>query len=291
MPELPEVETIARDLRARLVGERVTGVDVRWPGVLEGASPEAFRRALVGQVVCDVGRRGKFLVVALSGGGYVLAHLRMTGQFLLGARCAGERDEDPHVHLVIGFGSGESLCYRDVRKFGRLYPLEDPDRVLGSLGPEPLDPHLTPASFAARLGRRRRRLKDLLLDQSFLAGLGNIYVDESLWRAQLSPRRIARDLTAGEATRLLRAIRATLASAIVARGTTFSDYRDPQDRPGANRPLLAVYGRAGEPCLRCGAEIVRTVVGGRGTHVCPACQGASPASSTAGGDRASHPRH
>ncbi|NLD72195.1 MAG: bifunctional DNA-formamidopyrimidine glycosylase/DNA-(apurinic or apyrimidinic site) lyase [Chloroflexi bacterium] len=294
MPELPEVETIARDLQHALVGDTIAAVEVYWPQIVATPTPEEFAARLVGQTVQGVVRRGKFLVLRLTEGTLIL-HLRMTGQLLWDpdgrrplpavrgpspdstpAAGAPAACADPHVHLVLRMRSGATLCYRDVRKFGRFYLVADPQAVLGRLGPEPLDEALTPQRLHERLVGRRRRLKDLLLDQAFLAGLGNIYVDEALWEARLSPRRVASTLRREESERLHAALRTVLSRAIDARGTTFSDYRDARDRPGENQRYLAVYGRRGQPCPRCGTPVERDVVAGRGTHYCPCCQ-AEPA--------------
>jgi len=277
MPELPEVETIVRDLRDVLVGETVQAVEIHWPRIVATPTAEGLSERLVGRTVRAVARRGKFLVLRLDEGALIV-HLRMTGQIVWGppGRSSDSPEApgcvDPHVHVVLRMRSGATLCYRDVRKFGRFYLVEDPESVLGGLGLEPLDESLTPEGLHVLLVGRRRRLKDLLLDQTFLAGLGNIYVDEALWEARLSPRRVASTLTVEESARLYGALRAVLVRAIAARGTTFSDYRDALDRPGGNRPNLAVYGRRGEPCPRCGAAVERAVVAGRGTHYCPCCQ-------------------
>ncbi|NLD42084.1 MAG: bifunctional DNA-formamidopyrimidine glycosylase/DNA-(apurinic or apyrimidinic site) lyase [Chloroflexi bacterium] len=275
MPELPEVETIARGLRQTLVGQQVADVAVRWERIVASPSVDEFRTRLLGQTILSVGRRGKYLVFGLSADTLII-HLRMTGQLL----CAGWHTsapavacDDPHAHLMLRFTSGAALCYRDVRKFGRFWLVADPAEVLGTLGPEPLDPGLTAARFHALVHARRRRLKDLLLDQAFLAGLGNIYVDEALWQARLHPRRRGSTLAEEESARLHDAMRAVLRRAIAARGTTLRDYRDAFNAPGSNQDGLAVYGRAGQPCPRCGAAITREVVAGRGTHVCPVCQG------------------
>ncbi len=275
MPELPEVETIARDLQRSLPGGRVAAARVFWPRSVARPSPVEFCARVVGQTIESVDRRGKFLVLALSRD-TLLVHLRMTGQLLLDAvpsLASDGRLADPHVHAVLDLSSGVALVFRDVRKFGRLWLVHDPQQVLGDLGPEPLGEALTPERLYAMLHGRRRRLKDLLLDQTFLAGLGNIYVDEALWEARLGPRRLGSTLDAEEGTRLHGAIRGVLERAIAARGTTLRDYRDPHNLPGENQYGLNVYGRAAQACPRCGAEIVRDVVAGRGTHFCPTCQG------------------
>jgi formamidopyrimidine-DNA glycosylase len=195
---------------------------------------------------------------------------------------AGEPHE-PHVHVAFPLASGRELRFRDPRKFGRVYVLEAPGPVTGPLGPEPLDPSFTPAAFATALRRRRGRLKPLLLDQRFLAGLGNIYVDESLWHARLHPLRSAATVTQAEAEGLLASIRHVLEGAVGARGTTFSTpgFRGVDGTPGMGARDLAVFRRDGRPCPRCGTLIERLVVGGRGTHVCPVCQVVKPSHGSA----------
>lgn len=276
MPELPEVETIAQDLAACLVGEVVSTAEVRWPLILATPGPDEFAKAIRQQTVLDVGRRGKYLLIHLSDY-YLVAHLRMTGQLLYHAASESPmreaHEDDRHIHLVLRFVSGSALYYRDIRKFGRFWLVVDPQEVVGHLGPEPFDPSLTEEAFARLLCGHRRHLKGLLLDQTFLAGLGNIYADEALWRAGLAPWRQADTLFEPEAARLLTAIREVLSEAIAARGTTLSDYRDAHNRPGENGPRLSVYGRAGAACARCGGTIQRMILAGRGTWYCPVCQG------------------
>jgi len=273
MPELPEVETIARDLQACLPGQRVAGALVFWPRTVAAPEPAALSARIAGQTVRAVGRRGKFLRLSLSEDALIL-HLRMTGRLVL-ADCfpAGSAPPDPYVRVALPLESGQVLAFHDVRKFGRLWLVRDPAEVLGRLGPEPLDDALTPERLHGLLGGRRRRLKDLLLDQTVIAGLGNIYVDEALWEARLSPRRRGNSLTPAESAQLHGAVRRVLERSIAARGTTLRDYRDPHNVPGANQALLQVYGRAGSACGRCGAPIVRAIVAGRSTHWCPVCQG------------------
>jgi formamidopyrimidine-DNA glycosylase len=269
MPELPEVETVARDLNERLVGLTILGVKVHFEGSLDTASREDFSQALTGRRILGVGRRGKYIIVKLSDEQAMLVHLRMTGQLLV-------RDKsdipDKHVHLAYDLEDGCRLWFRDVRKFGRVYLAQDPDEVTNKLGPEPLDPDFTEGAFCARLTRHRGMLKPLLLDQRFLAGLGNIYVDESLFQASLRPRRRVDTLAEDDPPRLYRAIRRVLSEAIANRGTSLSDYVDSRGEPGRNQEHLAVFRRAGGPCPRCGTPIQRDRVGGRGTFYCPTCQ-------------------
>ncbi len=271
MPELPEVETLARELRDVLVGRGIVGVEVRWPRTVAAPDPETFARRLAGRRVLEVRRRGKWLLLGLDGEEWLLVHLRMSGR--LAVEDAGA-PEDPHTRVVFHLEDGRRLRFSDPRKFGRMALTARPEDWLGGLGPEPLDPALTPERLVGMLRGRRVRLKPLLADQRFLAGLGNIYADEVLWRAGLHPLRRADTLTPEETARLHGAIREVLEEAVARRGTTLADRRYvlPDGRPGEFAAHLAVYGREGAPCPRCGAPIVRARVGGRSAHFCPRCQ-------------------
>jgi formamidopyrimidine-DNA glycosylase len=230
---------------------------------------EEFKYRLVGQRILDVKRRGKHLVVALSGGQSLIVHLRMTGRLLIKNR----GDElDKHDHLIFELDDGRELRFNEVRKLGRMYLVDDEDEVVGGLGPEPLDDDFAPADFAALLSGRRGMIKPLLLNQRFMAGVGNIYADEALFSARIHPERRADTLTAEEIEYLYSAIRQVLAQGIQNRGTTISDYLDAEGRAGENQDYLRVFRRADQPCPRCGTPIERTVVGGRGTYFCPKCQ-------------------
>jgi formamidopyrimidine-DNA glycosylase len=271
VPELPEVEILARGLRRSLLGRTLVDVDLRWDGCVSPADPRAFARRLKGETVLSVGRRGKWLRIALSGGDTLLLHPRMTGQLLLGD---DDVDDDRHVRAVFSLDDGRKLRFVDMRKFGRVCLVADADAVLAELGPEPLSDDFTPARLASMLESRRGRIKPLLLNQRFLAGLGNIYTDEALWQARIHPLRLANTLTPDEVRRLHRSIRAVLRAAIASGGTTLSDetYRHVDGEPGAFSGQLAAYGRTGEGCPRCGTPIDRIRVCGRSTHYCPACQ-------------------
>jgi formamidopyrimidine-DNA glycosylase len=271
MPELPEVETVARGLRMSLVGATIVGAEVRWTRSVIPSDPPAFARRLVGQTVTDVGRRGKWVVIGLVGGSALLVHLRMTGRLLLESEAGLD---DRHLRVLLFLDDGRRLRFFDQRKFGRLVLTSEPQEVLGELGPEPLAEEFTPEQFLELLGRRRGRIKPLLLNQRFLAGLGNIYADEALWRAGIHPLRPADTLTPGDVRRLHRAIRSVLRAAIASGGTTLPDrtYQQVDGRSGEFAGRLAVYGRADQPCPRCGVAIERITVGQRGTHLCPHCQ-------------------
>lgn len=271
MPELPEVETLARELRGVLIGRMVVGVEVRWPRTVAVPDPETFARRLTGRRIREIRRRGKWLLLGLDEGTWLLVHLRMSGRLTVEEAHA---PDDAHTRVVFYLDDGRRLRFSDPRKFGRMVLVDDPGAVLGDLGPDPLGPDLTPEQLARVLRGRRVRLKPLLTDQRFLAGLGNIYADEVLWGAGLHPLRRADTLTPEEIARLHKAIRQVLAEAIARRGTTLPDQRYvlPDGRPGEFAPHLAVYGREGQPCPRCGAPIVRTRVEGRSAHYCPRCQ-------------------
>jgi formamidopyrimidine-DNA glycosylase len=270
MPELPEVETISRRLRegTRLhptaIGHRITGSRISWPRTIATPSATAFGRRIRGQVIRDVSRRGKFIVLTLTSE-TLLIHLRMSGGVVM-ERASAPRS--PYGHLVLSLDHGWRLAFINPRKFGRAWLVEKPERILGALGPEPLDPRLTARAFSERLARHRRRIKPLLLDQTFLAGVGNIYADESLHRAGIHPLTRAHRISPERAGRLWRVIRQVLRAAIRHDGTSF----DAAYGGGRFLENLRVYQRGGEPCLSCGATIVRTVVGQRGTHYCPRCQ-------------------
>jgi formamidopyrimidine-DNA glycosylase len=271
MPELPEVETVARGLRTSLVGRTIVGVEVRWPRSVVPPDPAVFAQRLTDRTIAGVGRRGKWLVIALNGGDTLLVHLRMSGRLVLESEACLE---DRHLRVLLFLDGGQRLRFSDQRKFGRLVLTADPQEVLGDLGPEPLGDDLTPERLGEMLARRRGRIKPLLLNQRFLAGLGNIYADEALWRAGVHPLRQADTLNPAEVRRLHRAIRSVLQAAIASGGTTLPDrkYQQADGRAGEFAGRLAVYGRAGHPCSRCGATVERIRVGQRGTHFCPLCQ-------------------
>lgn len=279
MPELPEVQTIVDELRPRLVGRTFVGLQTDWPRALATGSPSEVRARLVGQRIVAIRRRGKYVVLRLSGGDTLLLHLMMSGRLSVPS---GSEPCDRHTHVRLPLDDGNELRFRDVRKLGRAYLVGDAREVVGQLGPEPLDEGLTLQQFRDLLARRRGRLKPLLLNQRFLAGLGNIYTDEALFAARLHPLRTADTLDDQETQRLYHAIRGVLARAVADQGTTLGDaaYRRPGGQYGSFQKQLQVYGRTGQSCLACDANIRRIVVGGRGTHFCPHCQKAPPASTT-----------
>jgi formamidopyrimidine-DNA glycosylase len=275
MPELPEVETVVSELRDALIGRTITAVTVRWARTVAMPDPTTFAAALCGRSIGGVTRRGKWVALSLEPAGILLIHLRMSGRLLLEA---ADGPEESHTRVVLGLDNGQRLRFSDPRKFGRMALVDQPECLLGGLGPEPLAEDFTAERLAQMLGTRRTRIKPLLLDQRFLAGLGNIYTDEALWQAGIHPLRPANSLSAAEVACLHQAIRQVLTAAVAARGTTLEDtrYVGPNGVPGEFAARLAVYGHAGQPCPRCGTPITRCVVGGRGTYICPQCQSEKP---------------
>jgi len=272
MPELPEVETIVGDLKNRLVGRVIQSVAVVLPKVVASPAPEEFARLLAHREIEDLRRRGKYILMDLSGDLTLVLHLRMTGQLVYSA---APEPFPRHTHLVFYLDRG-ALRFTDLRQFGRarLVPRRELDQVPGlrDLGAEPLGPEFNAEIFFRRLQNSRRMIKPLLLDQAFLAGLGNIYTDEALHRAGIHPERPAAALDAREAGALYRAIREVLTEGIDFRGTSVQHYLDGDGRPGRFQDILRVYRRQGSPCPVCGTAIERIRCGGRGTYYCPVCQ-------------------
>jgi formamidopyrimidine-DNA glycosylase len=280
VPELPEVETVARDLRPRLVGATIVGARCSWARTLRTHDPLAFAEAVAGRDVLAVGRRAKQLVVELSGDAALTIHLKMTGQLFV---VPADVPEDPYVRLVLELADGREVRFRDIRKFGKvgLYGRDPVTReliaevggaaVFAAIGPEPLDDAYTLRVFRQRLRRRKGRLKSLLLDQSFVAGVGNIYADEALWRSRLHPLRTVGTLRVPDERHLYDAVRGVLGEAVERRGSSIDDYTAP-DGDGSMQDVLDVYQRTGEPCRRCGRPVKRIVVGARSTHFCSWCQ-------------------
>jgi formamidopyrimidine-DNA glycosylase len=274
MPELPEVETVARLVRPKLVGRRIEGAHVEWPKTVGDLGPDAFGRAVEGARVVRVWRRAKYIVIDLVRGrtpaGHLLIHLRMTGRLQVDR---ASTETPPYTRVELPLDRGRVLRFLDVRKFGRFEFRADLEGAFDHLGPEPLEGPWEAADFSRELRARRRQLKPLLLDQSFLCGLGNIYVDEALHRSGLHPLRRADRVPAARAKRLFGEIQATLAEAIEREGSSFDAfYRTPEGQPGAYQHQFRVYGRQGKPCKSCGRSLIKIVVGQRGTHLCTRCQ-------------------
>ena len=271
MPELPEVETIARKLRPQLLGKTIQDAQLRWPPTLAFPSVRKFRELIKGQEVKDVTRRAKYFILRLSDFS-LLIHLRMSGDLLIKESTIKPEKHDRLILTLAsprpqGEGSGvRALVFNDTRKFGRVWLTADPDQVLGELGPEPLSRAFTPEWLYTALHTKHRQLKPLLLDQTFLAGLGNIYSDEALHRAKLHPLAVSDSVTTKQAEALHEAVRNVLKEGIRRNGASF----DWVYRGGDFR--FQVYDRAGKPCPVCGTPIERIIVGQRSTHFCPTCQ-------------------
>lgn len=264
MPELPEVETRVRELRPLCQQQTIIGVRAEWERHLSPLSFTEFSAQVLGQTILGLTRRAKYLVFELTNGA-LLVHLRMSGDL---AVVAHELPYQKHDHTALLFASGSELRFNDARKFGRMTWVENSMQATAHLGPEPLADDFTPARFYEMLQNTQRALKPLLLDQAFLAGVGNIYCDESLHAAKIHPLRRSNSLSEAEATRLWASIRQALQDGIRRNGASI----DWVYRGGSQQHHFAVYGRSGQHCPTCGAPIVRTVVGQRGTHYCPQCQ-------------------
>ncbi len=269
MPELPEVETVVRALRGPLVGRTIIDVRNDWPRHIVLPSPDELAARIAGRRIEAIDRRGKYLVFSLSDDETLIIHLKMTGHLSV---VPAESPPDPYAHTVFVLDDGRELRFRDPRKFGRVYLLREPAAVLDPLGPEPLADGFSAEALAARLAGRRRVLKPLLLDQTFLAGVGNIYADEALFDARLLPTRRSETLTADEIAALHAAIRRVLALGIAREGASISTYVKPDGQKGDMQNAVAVFRRTGQSCYTCGGPIARIVLGGRSTHYCPNCQ-------------------
>ncbi len=278
MPELPEVETIRNALREgldgypSLIGLKIIEARVYWPRTLATPSVEEFPDRIRGQIIQELGRRGKYLLFHLSSD-TMLIHLRMSGDLFLEPLNA---ELAPHHRMTLEFQEGFRLAFNDTRKFGRVWLVKDPQTVIGDLGPEPLDEEFTPQVLWQRLQARRRQLKPLLMDQKFLAGLGNIYTDEALHMAKLHPLSNSQEITRVQSEVLWNSIRQVLKEGIRRNGASI----DWVYRGGDFQNYFRVYGRAGEACLECGSLVERIIVGQRSTHFCPNCQPLVVGSST-----------
>ena len=274
MPELPEVQTLVDDLNAAgLVGKTITTARVYWTRSIAQPSVRTFYRRIRAKSIRKIWRRGKFIVLDLSADYHLLIHLRMTGRLHL---VAPDRKRSKHEHVVLNLGKRLQLRFQDTRKFGRMFLVNDIEPILSPLGPEPLSASFTTRMLTERLQTRKRLLKPLLLDQTFIAGLGNIYVDEALWDARIHPCRIAATLSTGETKALHRAIPKVLKRGLKNLGTTLgtgkSNFYSVARHRGRNQDQLKVFRRSGLPCPRCNTPVERIIVGQRSTHICPNCQ-------------------
>lgn len=273
MPELPEVETVRRTLTQLIVGKTIQSVQVFLPRIIQ--RPDDIRRfeaELAGHTILEIGRRGKFLRIIMDGL-VLVSHLRMEGRY--GVYQTGDEVEK-HTHVIFRFTDGTELRYKDVRQFGTMHlfaPGEEfTNKPLVKLGLEPLEASFTLQAFQDKISRRTTKIKPALLNQEYIVGLGNIYVDEALFRAGIHPEYPADKLTQAQLERLHTAIIETLTEAVEAGGSSIKSYVNGQGEMGMFQHSLRMYGRQGEPCLNCGGPVVKTVVGGRGTHFCPNCQ-------------------
>jgi formamidopyrimidine-DNA glycosylase len=274
MPELPEVETVRARLEPKLVGRRLDHVEIYDARLTRPFDPAEVAAELQGEQVAALNRRGKYLVVQFESGRVLLVHLRMTGQ-LLHANGGSPPADDAHLRAVVRLDDGSDVIYRDMRRFGTWLVVEpgELDPYLDArVGGEPLDPDFTARRLAETLAVRRAPIKAALLDQRRLAGVGNIYADEALWRARIHPLRPAGELSADEVRALHRGIRAALNAGIARQGATLSTYRTPDGSRGRMQHEFKVYGRLDEPCERCGTPIEKIRAAGRGTWFCPECQ-------------------
>lgn len=264
LPELPEVETVVRGLRGPLVGRTFTDATILWPGTVKTPIPD-LEQNLPGQRIEAITRRAKYLQFHLSLAQTLLIHLKMSGDLLVEP---STEPVHPHIRAIFGLDNDHQLRFKDMRKFGRVYLVNNPDQVVGKLGPEPLPDDFTVQDFKTLFKKRKGRLKPLLLNQEFIAGIGNIYADESCFSAELDPRREVNTLSEIELERLYNAIRQTLKAGINHKGASL----DAVYRGGEFQNHFQAYGRTDEPCLRCGRAIIRIVLGGRSTHLCSHCQ-------------------
>lgn len=273
MPELPEVETIRKTLKRFVVNQSIEYVHVHWPNIVKVPNDtERFKHLLVGQTIHDIGRKGKFLLFELDD--YTLvSHLRMEGKYSV------HPQQDPikkHTHIIFSFTNGEELRYNDVRKFGTMHLFkkgeEQIQKPLNQLGPDPFEETFTYTYFSEKLQRTSRAIKTALLDQSIVSGLGNIYVDETLFKANIHPLKRANELTPQEVKLIQEQATKTLRSAVEKGGTTIRSYVNGQGDMGMFQQDLFVYGKENEPCQTCSRPIVKIKVGGRGTHLCTICQ-------------------
>ena len=261
MPELPEVETVVRGLQTTIVGETIMDLEVPWEKALVADDPYD---SVVGKSIKAVRRRAKYIIIELDRGA-LLVHLRMTGKLT-------PVFPEKHVTVILHFESGNSLYFQDTRKFGRMEYVENPQDSLAHLGPEPLSAAFTSDEFYDMLKSKNRQIKPLLLDQTFLAGLGNIYVDEALFQAGIQPLSTASAIPRERAVSLHAAIQSILSASIKAQGTTVLNFSHGDNQSGTYQAALQVYGRKNEPCLICETPITKVTVGQRGTHYCPNCQ-------------------
>jgi formamidopyrimidine-DNA glycosylase len=266
MPELPEVETIKNELLPHVLGRTITGVELYWERIVRQPSPEEFRSLVIGRKITSLSRRGKYLFFQLSGGLVLVMHMKMTGSLLVNSSDAR------FTRAVLHLDNGVAVHFWDPRKFGVMWLEGNESAVTGQLGPEPLDDDFTLERLAEILHNRTAPVKPVLLDQSIIAGIGNMYADETLFEARIHPLRPAGSLSGEEIHRLYDAIRKVLRKALVKKGASVRNYIRPDGTPGTAHDEFSVAHGVGKKCPRCGASVERIVVRGRGTYICPRCQ-------------------
>jgi formamidopyrimidine-DNA glycosylase len=272
MPELPEVETVKKALSRKITGKKILNVESNFEKIVASPDFKAFEKNITGKTIESLSRRGKFLIVHLSGGKIMISHLRMTGHWLVGPKI----EKNKFMHLIFRLSGSQTMAYSDIRKFGRIWLIDTKElgkfKPILKLGPEPLGTEFALEEFSRKLAKNRSRIKAVLLNQQVVAGLGNIYVDEVLYEAGVRPIRPANRLRIIEKKKIFDAIRKIIAKAIQFRGTTVVNFTTPEGKGGDFQKQLKVYGKKGKKCPRCQGEIKRIVVAGRGTHYCPVCQ-------------------
>ena len=270
MPELPEVETIKNELLPHLVGHRLTGITLFWDRIVRQPSVEEFCSRLVGQRITGVARRGKYLILDLTSDETLIIHLKMSGSLLLKPVSA---EPDKFIRAILYLDKGTRLLFRDPRKLGAIWLVEDKNTIVGKLGPEPLEADFTPQLLAQRLNNRTAPIKALLCDQSFIAGIGNMYADEALFAARIHPLRSGKSLSKDEITRLHRSIQQVLWSAINDKGASVDTYFRPGGEVGtAHFQFQVAHRLSGKFCPLCGTPIQRIPIRNRGSYFCPNCQ-------------------
>jgi formamidopyrimidine-DNA glycosylase len=276
MPELPEVQTVLTSLKPKLLGRRIERAEICLEKIIKHPEARKFAALLQGSAICDLRRHGKYLLLVLDKGHILAVHLRMTGRLIYSG---SDAPRGKYTHVVFYLDNGAELRFQDMRQFGTMNLIETESFAAfcsqKDLGPDALDPAFGQDLFAGRFQGRRGQVKKLLLDQSLAAGIGNIYANEILWRSQIHPERSAGSLTPEDLEHLYQSMRSVLQAAVASRGTTLRDYVDGDGNPGGFQSQLAVHGREGEPCPKCGQTIIRVKIGGRSSFVCPCCQPAS----------------
>lgn len=272
MPEMPEVETVRRGLISQVKGRKITHVEIRYQNLITG-DVDQFVEFVTGATITDIGRRAKFLLIHLDNGYTIISHLRMEGRYKISSDPSAI---DKHSHAIFTLDNGQKMIYNDVRKFGRMQLWNTDDlsnnKSIQKLGPEPLSKDFTFENLKPRIVRHRKDIKTVLLDQSVMSGLGNIYVDEVLWKVKIHPETPANHLTDEDIQKIIEVSNEEMKQAIQAGGSTVRSYIDASGHKGNMQNSLKVYGKEGTPCPRCGTKIKKIKVGGRGTHFCPKCQ-------------------